>query len=595
MIYGCYILQSASGTVGDVRSMSRNELEAAITSMRVRIDAEMQELTPIMYGYFASLLLEHGNRYHEHGGLYRSEVATYYRKAISDGFGRNIHRGLRFEWHIALARVLATEGDFAEAVELANNATLLAKDAKQLSLANCVKADTILFQGFPVQALPFYREALRVYPIDISLYQPIAICHVESQNMTVVGWNRVKKEIMESVNTITSDSKLIKDSQSLFGPGAVSYALHLISEGLQDYRAAWEYLVKANKVSVDIVRARETVTRLRTIADSVIRVFNKEFISSIQLTHASSASPIFIVGLPRSGSTLLESILFSHSEIFTIGEESILTTYLDRFVDDIIEKHVESKAFQREDDDDERDEGEDNDSTESEMLNFYDSFVQGVMYLSENKKLKDLLTVHTGNILNEMVEASNVYASKTSKAHRKVRHNNRILDKYLNNFLNIGFIHLLFPNAVIIHTTRNPLDIIFSCFKQRFQNSKLHWTHDLDTMFDGYKIYFDVMQHFRDLLPNTIYDLKHEDLVAEPEKTIRRLLERIDVHWEPTVLEHHSINRSIQTSSYLQVKRSINSSFIGKSKNYYPGLKVIAEKLQKLIQYPSKSIRGSDL
>ena len=433
-----------------------------------------------------------------------------------------------------------------------------------------MKADVILSQGSPKRALRFYQKALQAYKKDISIYQQIAICYTEVSKLSLTEWKLFKQEVTDAVKTVANETVVDEISQTLYGPGAVSYAFYLISEALQNYREAWSYLFQANKLSTNLAVVHDVISQRQSIAKAVMRIFTKDFFSSVDFkTVNPTFYPVFIVGMPRSGSTLLESILFSHSSIFTIGEESVLTPNLNIFVNDVFEKLPRSA----EDDDD--------DGTES--THFYDRFQQGIITLHKEKSLKGLLLQHSTSNFNEMISVAQAYLGKTSKKHQMIQQMSRIVDKNLNNILNIGLIHLLFPNAVVIHTTRDPVETIYSCFKHRFTDVRMQWTNDIQSLYDEYGIYFEVMHHFKDVLPHVIYDVNYEELVRTPENIVRGLLDRISVSWEPSVLHHHLINRTVTTNSFLQVRSPITSNFIGKSKFYYPALKNTIEKLKTLI------------
>ncbi|CAM9484023.1 unnamed protein product, partial [Ectocarpus fasciculatus] len=224
---------------------------------------------------------------------------------------------------------------------------------------------------------------------------------------------------------------------------------------------------------------------------------------------STSMLPLFIVGLPRSGSTLLESILEAHASISTTREDSALA----------------ARAY--------------------------------------SAAWRNMIKAHADNITATMrQEAFIVTGTKSPK---------RIVDKLLTNYKHVGLIHLLFPKAIILHIVRDPRDTVLSQMKHNFAHPSLGWTMRNDDMLGEYAQYLDVMSHFKSVLPaGRIVDIKYEELVNKPEFVLRSIFSRIGVKWDSEVLTKFYKNERhyILTPSFLQVREKLNNQSIGIWKKY---------------------------
>lgn len=207
--------------------------------------------------------------------------------------------------------------------------------------------------------------------------------------------------------------------------------------------------------------------------------------------------------------------------------------------------------------------------------------------------LDALLAMRSTETLAQMTINAQGWYNYSSKflpnSSRKAKH---IVDKMLLNYLNVGFIHLMFPNALIIHMVRDPLDTLVSCFRTSFGHPNLRWTQSIDSLYNGYRIYLEVMAHFRKHLPGRIYEVQYEQLIRQPEIVLRGILDQLDLPWDPFILSYHKINRTVHTSSTLQVKRKLYSSSVGAWKHYAMHLKQLAGKLRQVIDYLERQEGG---
>ena len=221
--------------------------------------------------------------------------------------------------------------------------------------------------------------------------------------------------------------------------------------------------------------------------------------------------PIFIVGMPRSGTTLIEQILASHPAIYGAGEINILG--------DVAKK-----------------------------INplFLDS-ANGADALLALRKL------------------GQEYLDQVWKLAPDARY---ITDKMPGNYFHLGLIHLMLPNAKIIHSMRDPMDTCFSCYALQFTYGH-EYSYDLGTLGRQYLRYRKMMEHWHNVLPpGRIIDVSYEDNVAHPEREARRLLEYLGLPWDPVCLKFHENRRPVHTASITQVRKPIYSSSVARWKHF---------------------------
>jgi hypothetical protein len=144
---------------------------------------------------------------------------------------------------------------------------------------------------------------------------------------------------------------------------------------------------------------------------------------------------------------------------------------------------------------------------------------------------------------------------------------NRILDKLPGNYLRLGIIFTLFPEARIIHCKRDPMDICWSCYQQNFEQG-LAFTNDLENLGYTYLGYLKLMAHWHELFPDRILDIEYEDLLNNPDTQSRRLLKHCNLNWNPEVLNFANQQRPVATASLWQVRQPLYKTAIGRWKDY---------------------------
>jgi tetratricopeptide (TPR) repeat protein len=249
------------------------------------------------------------------------------------------------------------------------------------------------------------------------------------------------------------------------------------------------------------------------------KCFTREFFAqrtASPIQHSSDQTPIFILGMPRSGTSLLEQILSTHPGVFGAGE---LATLHDEIVNAAPDKDIQLYP--------------DNIAQFSA-----DQLKQlGNRYLEQVWKLAPLAT--------------------------------HITDKMPANFQHIGMIHLLFPNAKIIHSMRDPMDSCFSNYSRLFNKNNIAFSYDLTALGNYYNRYIDLMNHWHAVLPaGTILDCRYEEMVENTEAQARRVLEYVGLPWDERCLDFHQNKRRVKTASQAQVQKPIYKTSVARWKHY---------------------------
>jgi hypothetical protein len=250
-------------------------------------------------------------------------------------------------------------------------------------------------------------------------------------------------------------------------------------------------------------------------------IFTRRFMGINQGAGEPSAVPVFVVGMPRSGSTLVEQLLSSHPKVFGAGE-----------IADFFDAAVEVGG------------------ANLEALHFY----------GENSK-----------ILRDQLHQIGVgYMRRVGGAAPAAE---RIVNKMPDNFRLLGLIHLALPNARIIHIRRDPVDTCVSCFSKLFVGANVPYAYDMADLGRYYRSYDSVMAHWHELLPpNVMLDVQYEDLVANIEEQAGRMIAHCGLEWDARCLNFHLTERPVRTASAVQVRQPIYGRSVGQWRKYEPFL-----------------------
>ncbi len=298
------------------------------------------------------------------------------------------------------------------------------------------------------------------------------------------------------------------------------------------YGEAWYHFHTGNELR----RTSEIYDSVTTQVthDALIETFDEEFVNSTKGSGCQSDAPIFILGLPRSGSTLIEQILASHSQVEGTRELPDISLLGRRL--------TKSKP-------------------------------PGIKYPDAVKHMTD----------EEKTEYGESYL-ETSKRYRTDKP--RFIDKMPNNFAHIGFIKTILPNAKIINAKRHPLDSCVSSFKQLFYKGQ-SWSYDLFEIGEYYLEYERMMDHWHSLYPGEIYDIQYENIVNNQEDESRALIEYCGLDWEDSCLKFYENKRSVNTASSEQVRQPIYKGAMYAWKNYESEIGALKDILEPVLaKYP---------
>jgi len=279
-----------------------------------------------------------------------------------------------------------------------------------------------------------------------------------------------------------------------------------------DYDKAFKFYEKANNLNFRPYDPGKDPKKI----NALLEVYTEEFLKAAPHSDYTSEQMIFIVGMPRSGTSLLEQVLDSHSQVYGAGE----LVYITKMLKKLHEGRGDEKS--------------------------------GYPYCITDIK---------AGALNEM--AGKYLASLPPDA----RHFPHVTDKLPNNFLHLGFIEMLFPNARIIHCQRDPLDTCLSCYFQDF-SGHLNYAYNLEHLGLYYRQYRKLMEHWKRVLNIPVLDIQYENMVADTEQNIRSILEFCGLPWEDACLDFHKSARVVKTASYDQVRRPVYKGSVGRWKNY---------------------------
>lgn len=424
-----------------------------------------------------------------------------------------------------LANILKINGELDNAISLYRKVLELQPNATNstYNLANALK-DKRSYD----EAIDWYRQTIKIDPCHVHSHQNLAVTleqkghfkeaishylsalksdphHIKAlSNLIAIKSYQPDQTMVEKAIAILDDSKIEEDDRIKLNHGLGKHF-----DRIGEYDTAFQYFARAAAV----FNERNPPFDVSLIAgrfEHVIKAFSKEHFERVSAFGNKSERPVFIVGMPRSGTTLTEQILASHPQVFGAGELQEITQI-------------------------------------SGKLDF--------QYPEEIDRMDARLIEETAQQFLRHIDA----LAPASAV--------RITDKLPANFIHLGLIATLFPNAHIIHCRRAPLDIGLSCFIELFEMSH-DYTTNLEHFGQYFLLYDRMMAHWRKVLPMPIHELRYETLIADQEMQSRELVRFCGLEWDEACLTYHKTDRAVMTPSRWQVRQPIYSSSIGRWKNY---------------------------
>jgi tetratricopeptide (TPR) repeat protein len=341
-----------------------------------------------------------------------------------------------------------------------------------------------------------YHNAIKHYPLSGEAYWSLA-------NLKTYQFD--SNEIVAMENAIKNNMHQDELIQVYFALGKAYETNKNYKKSFKNYQKGnWEQRKKINYNAEEYKKYTDEIIQFFSSNNDLLNI-NKGYLAK---------DPIFILGLPRSGSTLIEQILSSHSLIEGTQELPNIMGISREIKSMDIDKKYPSNI---------------------KLLNDDDFYNYGLKYINETKW------------------------TRSDKPY--------FIDKMPNNYIHIGLIKLILPNAKIIDARRNPMDACFSCFKQYFARGQ-HFTYDLDDIARYYKDYERLMDFWKSIFSDSIYTIKYEDVINDPHNEVHSLLNYLELDFEDSCLNFYKSKRPVKTASSEQVRQPIYKSGLDYWLNY---------------------------
>ena len=447
------------------------------------------------------------------------------------------------EAYLEITRALREQDKFDEAVEYAKQAiklkpdhfqsymilaSLLAAGARTLEAIDAYRAclelrknnpNVYLGYGHVLKTAGRIDEGIQAYKNAIDVKHDNGEAYWSLANLKTYKFSTAEKDTMQE---LLNGNELDEENRV-----HILFSLAKYFEDNKDYEQSFSCYDEANKTQR--MRISYDPVETEVLHEQIKNTFTQSFLEEKTNVGNPDPAPIFIVGLPRSGSTLIEQILSSHSLVDGTSELPDLS------------KVVMSMNRGR----------------------------SGKGYPAGVIELED----------KEFFELGTQYIESTRRVRRDAPY---FTDKMPNNFPTIGLLSLILPNAKIINARRHPLDSCLGCYKQHFARGQT-FTYDLVELGEFYLEYQALMDYWHSVLPGRILDVQYEDMVADQEKQTRRLLDYCGLDFEDACLNFHETDRPVRTASSEQVRQPIYNSSLKTWKRFEDNLGPLLEILEPIL------------
>ena len=353
--------------------------------------------------------------------------------------------------------------------------------------------------GRQEEAVEAYRECIRLRPDSGESYWSLA--NLKTYRLSDEDVAEMEKRLQQ--DDLTHQSRV-----------NFTFAMAKALEDRGDFERAWHYYAEGNLAQ----RKEEKYDPVgaEVMNDAIIEVFDRAFLEKNAGLGNPDPSPIFVIGLPRSGSTLIEQILASHSQVEGTSE----LPYVGRVATSLNRNRAD-----------------------------------GVNY---PEAMRELAAEHLQALGQDYLDLAALHRAEGTP---------RFIDKMPNNFPAVGFLHLVLPNAKIIDARRHPLDSCLGCFRQLFAKGQT-FTYDLTDIGEYFLDYQRMMDHWHAVLPGRVLTVQYEELVNDVDNQVRRLLDYCDLPFEESCLRFYETDRPVRTASSEQVRQPIHNRSVGYWRNY---------------------------
>ncbi len=310
-------------------------------------------------------------------------------------------------------------------------------------------------------------------------------------------------------------------------PEGFRQRMHFILGALCDDDADYDQAFSHFKTGNILKHVKFDPAAHREAIDDVIRYCFADRLATLASSGSENEQPLFIVGMPRSGTSLVEQILASHSKVYAGGEMQTIGFMVLGL---------------------------------SQYLGIDTPYPQ-CLEMATSEQLKNIAKIYLDQAAPHEIGPD------------------RITDKMPTNFVHLAFIQMLFPRARIIHCKRNALDTCLSCYVQNFGGAGMRFAYNLEHIGSFYNDYRNLMNHYKDVITLPILDVTYEELVVDQEAQSRAIIDFAGLEWEEECLEFHKLPRSVVTASHAQVRKPMYQSSVSRYRNYESHLDKLKEAL----------------
>ena len=432
--------------------------------------------------------------YNNLGAIYKyknkyKEAENYYKKSIK--LDNKIP-----EPHNNLGNLYTAHNKYKEGIISYNNAVNLKPD---FFIAHYNLGITYKTLGKIKESKKHFKECIKINP---NLY-------TAHRNLGLITKYQNEDEHFKILKLLHNDNK-IEDSKK----SELSFALGKANEDIKDFKSSFKYYSEGNKLRRKQISF--SIDLEKKVFKNIKKTFNQKLFEKNKKITNSDSTAIFIIGMPRSGTTLVEQILSSHPKVYG-GDELF-------FLQNICKKHL--------------------------FINSTSNFLD----------VKPIDKVNFEKMGDEYISNIKNISNKSE----------RVTDKLPINFKLIGLIKLILPKSKIIHCVRNPKDNCFSIFKNYFVNPELNFAYDLKEIVEYYKLYYDLMSYWKIVLPNFIFDINYESIINNTENQNKNIN---NLPWNEKCLKFYENNRAIKTASDTQARNKIYKTSINSWKKFEEDLK----------------------
>ena len=444
------------------------------------------------------------------------------------------------EAYCEIATILITQFRFVQAISLLESAIKCIPESPKIFLMIAIAHEK---QGDSAIALQYFRKVLELEEDNIDAQVGIAGILGMQGDYTTAGKSLEKILALHPENptavityahfahrlgTIDKAIRMVKDTlensnNSERVKSELYFSLAQLYERNDQTDIAFDNYVTGNRLR----GAEFNYKSYRDMFNAIMDAYSEKAFKQLPRSTNSSRTPVFIVGMPRSGTSLAEQIIASHPDVFGAGE----LCYINSMVDQL---------------------------------------PQTLDAPSPYPLCLDKLTTPVANQL------ANEYLEKINDRSGGTRY---VIDKMPLNFMHIGFIELLFPKARIIHCARDPVDTCLSCFFKCFSGEH-SYAYSLTDLGNYHRLYQQLMSHWKQVSGLPIHTLVYEDMVTNQEYETRRLIEFCGLEWNDACLDFHKTERTVATASFDQVRQPIYSHAVGRWRLYEKRLEPLLSALQ---------------